>query len=311
MTTGVIPGHESSTRMVIAISGSSGLIGTALVRYFEGRANEVRPIVRRAARTPGEISWDPERETIDAKRLEGVDAVINLAGENLAQRWSGETKRRIRDSRVKGTATLVRAISSLSTKPSVLLSGSAIGIYGSQRGDEPLDEASTLGSDFLASVCVEWESAAAPATDVGVRVVALRTGLVLSRDGGVLAKLLLPFQLGVGGPIGNGRQWMSWISIGDYVRAAASLLRSPSIAGPVNVVAPNPVTNAEFAQTLGRVIRRPTMFKVPRFALKLVMGEMADDTILASQRVRPRRLLESGFDFEQPTLESALRDVLT
>jgi uncharacterized protein (TIGR01777 family) len=295
--------------MVIAISGSSGLIGSSLVRLFEQRGNEVRALVRRAARTPAEISWDPERGTIDAARLEGVEAVINLAGENLAQRWTSDVKRRVRESRVKGTTLLSRTLASLAAKPAVLLSGSAIGIYG-DRGDEPLDEASTLGADFLAEICKEWEAATAPASDAGIRVVHLRTGLVLSRAGGVLPRLLLPFRLGIGGRLGSGRQWMSWIGLEDYALAVSSLLVESSISGPVNLVGPNPVTNEELTRTLARVLRRPAPFAVPAFALKLAMGEMAEGTVLASQRVRPRRLLDAGYEFRCPTLESALRAVI-
>jgi len=309
MTTGVIQGNESSTRLVIAISGSTGLIGSALVRYFEERGSEVRPLVRRAARSPREITWDHQRGTVDASRLEGIDGVINLAGENLAQRWSDDVKRRIRESRINGTSALARAIASLATKPRVFLSGSAIGIYGSRR-DDIVDESSILGSDFLASVCKEWEAAALPASEAGVRVAALRTGLVLSRDGGVLGKLLLPFRLGVGGPIGDGKQWMSWIALSDYVRAIAMLLQNASMTGPVNLVSPNPVTNEELSRTLARVLARPAFFRVPKMALKAVYGEMAEDTLFASQRVRPRRLLEAGFSFDCPTLEGALRALL-
>ena len=306
MTTSVFEGREPWTRMVIAISGSSGLIGSALVRALEDHGSDVRRIVRRAARSEHEISWDPARGTIDRARLEGVDAVINLAGENLAQRWTSDARRRIHKSRVGGTALIARALAGLARRPRVLLSGSAIGIYGS-RGDEALDETSTLGHDFLAGVCREWEAASAPAADAGVRVVSLRTGLVVSRDGGVLRQLLLPFRLGVGGRAGSGRQWMSWIAPGDYTRIIALLLGRESISGAVNLVAPNPVTNDEFARTLARVLGRPSLIPVPTLALKAMFGEMAEGTILASQRVVPRRLLDAGFEFSCPTLEAALR----
>jgi uncharacterized protein len=306
MTTGVIQGRETSTRLVVAISGSSGLIGSALVHRVERTGGEVRRIVRRAARSPQEVSWDPVRGTIDADALEGVDAVVNLAGENLAQRWTDDVKRRIRDSRVQGTSLLARTLATLAVKPRVFLSGSAIGAYG-DRGDEVLDESSALGSDFLASVCKAWEDAAEPAADAGIRLVKLRTGIVLSRDGGALPKMLLPFRFGVGGRLGSGRQWMSWIALADYVDAVAFLLGAESISGPVNLVAINPVTNDEFTHTIARVIGRPAIFRVPSFAMKLVLGEMAEDTVLASQRVAPRRLLDAGFEFSFPTLESALR----
>ena len=306
MTNPVLHSNESWPRTVIAVSGASGLIGASVVRFLEGHGHEVRRLVRRAARTSLEIAWNPEDNSIDAAHLEGVDAVIHLAGENLSQRWTNETKRRIRDSRVNGTRLLSSAIASLAVKPSIMLSGSAIGIYG-DRGDDTLDEDSPLGADFLASVCQEWEAAATPASAAGIRVVNLRTGLVLSRHGGVVGKLLLPFRLGAGGRLGTGRQWMSWIGLTDYTAAIALLLRNTSLSGPVNLVAPNPVTNTEFTRVLGTVLGRPSMFTVPKFAMRLALGQMADDTILASQRVRPRRLLESSFNFSAPTIESALR----
>jgi hypothetical protein len=306
MTIPVLHPPESWTRTVIAISGSSGLIGSALVRALESRGHEIRPLVRRDTRTALETSWDPDRGTIDRARLDGVDAVIHLAGENIAQRWTGDVKRRIRESRTRATSLLSQTLASLSAKPRVLLSGSAVGIYG-DRGNETLDEASTLGDDFLASVCRDWEAATAPALDAGIRVVHLRTGLVLSRDGGALAKLLPVFRLGAGGKLGDGEQWMSWIALADYVEAIGFLLRTEGASGPFNLVAPNPVTNHEFTHALGHVLGRPEIFTVPRFALKIAMGEMAEATVLASQRVRPRKLLEAGFAFTFPTLESALR----
>ena len=296
--------------MTVAVTGSTGLIGSAVVRALTQRGTVVRALVRRPAKNENEITWDPERETVDVAELEGVDAVIHFAGESLAQRWSDSAKRRIRDSRVKGTAALSRAIASLTTKPRVMLSGSAMGIYG-LRGDETLDESSTLGSDFLATVASEWEAATRPAVDAGIRVVYLRTGLVVSPHGGALEKLLTPFRLGLGGRLGDGKQWMSWIALTDYVEAVTFLLDAASIAGPVNLVSPNPVTNEEFTRTLARVLRRPAFFHVPRAALTLAMGEMAEATVLASQRIRPRRLLEAGFNFSLPTLEAALRAELT
>jgi uncharacterized protein len=309
MTNPVLHPRNSWPPITIAISGSSGLIGSAVVRSLRQYGHVVRCLVRRPARTDDEISWDPERDSIDTARLAGVGAVINFAGENLAQRWTESVKHRVRHSRIAGTRLLARTMIALDPKPSVFLSGSAIGIYG-DRGDEVLDESSSLGSDFLASVCRDWEDAAKPAADAGIRVVSLRTGLVIARDGGVLPKFLLPFRLGIGGRLGSGNQWMSWIALGDYAEAIAFLLRVESIAGPVNLTAPTPVTNAEFTRTLAHVVRRPAVLPVPQFALKLLMGEMIEDTALASQRVRPRRLLESRFDFESPTLESALRGAL-
>lgn len=309
MTTPVLHPPESWTRTVIAISGSSGLIGSALVRALELRGHEIRPLVRREARTALEISWDPDRGTIDSARLNGVDSVIHLAGENIAQRWTDDVKRRIRESRTRATTLLCQTLASVAAKPAVLLSGSAVGIYG-DRGSETLDEASALGDDFLASLCREWEAATKPAVDAGIRVVNLRTGLVLSRDGGALAKLLPLFRLGGGGKLGDGNQWMSWIALADYVEAIGFLIRTEGLTGPFNLVAPNPVTNEEFTHVLGHVLGRPEIFSVPRFALKFAMGEMAEATVLASQRVRPRKLLESGFAFAFSTLESALRGEL-
>jgi uncharacterized protein (TIGR01777 family) len=310
MTAAVLEERQSWSQMVIAISGSNGLIGSALIRAFKARGSAVRRIVRNAPTSDADISWDTRRETIDAAKLADVDVVINLAGENLAQRWTTAVRHRIRDSRVDGTHALVRALVSLERKPRVLLSGSAIGVYGN-RGDELLDESSSTGSDFLAEVCTAWEAATKPASDAGIRVALLRTGIVLSRDGGALAKMLMPFRLGVGGRLGSGRQWMSWISIDDYPRAVSYLIANDALRGPVNMVAPNPATNAEFSRTLARVLGRPSFFGVPKFALELAFGDMADDTVLASQRVIPRRLLEAGFDFQHSTLESALRAEVT
>jgi uncharacterized protein (TIGR01777 family) len=294
---------------VIAISGSSGLIGSALVRALGAHGQDIRPLVRRAARSPNEISWNPEQGTIDASALATVDAVIHLAGENIAQRWTRASKQRIRDTRVRGTTLLARTLASLAAsapRPRTLLSGSAIGIYGN-RGKETLDESSAPGGDFLAEVCKAWEGATAPAADAGIRVVHLRTGVVLSKSGGALTKLLPLFRIGAGGRLGDGRQWMSWIGLAEYVDAVAFLLRSETVTGPCNLVAPNPVTNEEFTRVLGRVLHRPELLNVPRFALQLAMGEMALDTVLASQRARPRVLLEAGYRFTYPTLESALR----
>jgi uncharacterized protein (TIGR01777 family) len=294
----------------VALTGSTGLIGSAAVRVFEQRGLRVLRLVRRAANGDREIAWNPSAGSVDAAKLEGVDAVINLAGANIAQRWTEHAKLAIRESRINGTTALCRALAGMSNKPRVLLSGSAIGIYGAQRSD-PLDESSSLGDDFLASVARDWEEATESASAAGIRVVHLRTGIVLSRDGGMLERLLLPFKLGIGGRLGDGRQWLSWIALADYVEALSFLLTADSVAGPVNIVAPNPVTNAEFTRALGRVLRRPAVFPVPRIAMSLAFGEMAEDTIFADQRVRPRRLLEAGFAFALPALEAALRQELT
>ncbi|MEO7085984.1 MAG: TIGR01777 family oxidoreductase [Gemmatimonadaceae bacterium] len=295
--------------MIIVMSGASGFIGSALSRALRQQGHEVRTLVRRTPRSNVEISWDIERGTIDAAALEGTDAVIHLAGESLVQRWSDDARRRIRESRVKGTALLANALSKLSRRPQTMLSGSAIGIYGN-RGDELLDEDSRVGDDFLASVCIEWERATAPAIAAGVRVVELRTGLVLGKNGGMLSKLLLPFKLGVGGRVGSGKQWMSCIALEDYVELAKFALSTDTMSGPVNFVGPAPVTNEEFTKTLAKVLHRPTLFPVPAAALKLAMGEMAEDTLLASQRVIPGRALAAGFAFRCGTLDAALRSAL-
>ena len=298
---------SSPSSSFVAISGATGLIGSALVARLRARNVHVRRLVRTARReAPDDIVWDPMRNVLSPADLEGADAVVHLAGEPLAHRWTAARKRAIRESRVRGTELIARTIAALDRRPRVLLSGSAVGIYG-DRGDEPLDEQSALGTDFLAGVAREWESASAPAADAGVRVTLLRTGIVLSPKGGALERLLTPFRLGVGGPIGSGRQWMSWISLDDHVRAMEHALATTGLHGPVNLVSPNPVTNAEFASVLGRVLSRPALVPVPAFALELAYGEMARATILAGQRVLPNALLSAGFHFAHPTLEQALR----
>jgi uncharacterized protein len=250
--------------------------------------------------------WDPMRGVLAPRDLEGAEAVVNLAGEPLAQRWTSARRTAIRESRVRGTELLARTIRALDRKPAVLLSGSAVGYYG-DRGDEAVDAESGPGTDYLAGVSQEWEAATGAASDAGVRVVLLRTGIVLSPRGGALERLLPHFRLGVGGPIGTGRQWMSWIALDDHVRAMEHAMVTAGVHGPVNLVAPNAVTNAEFATTLGRVLGRPALVPVPSFALELLYGEMARATILAGQRVLPKTLLRNGFHFAHPTLEEALR----
>ena len=297
----------STSSSFVAISGATGLIGGALAARLRARNVRVRRLVRTAQpQFPDDIVWDPMRGVLAPTDLEGADAVVHLAGEPLAHRWTDARKRAIRESRVRGTELVACTIAALDRRPRVLLSGSAIGIYG-DRGDEPLDEESALGSGFLAAVAREWEAASVAAVDAGVRVVLLRTGIVLSPHSGALERLLLPFRLGVGGPIGSGRQWMSWISLDDHVRAMEHALATTGLRGPVNVVSPNPVTNAEFAATLGRVLSRPALVPVPAFALELAYGEMARATILAGQRVLPKVLLRTEFTFAHPTLDEALR----
>lgn len=297
--------------MKILVSGATGLVGTALNRSLKEKGHEVARLARSAAKDVAtEIYWNPEQGIIDASELEGFDAVVHLAGESIAEgRWTDEKKKRIRQSRTKGTGLLTETLAKLKEKPEVLVSASAVGFYGS-RGDEILNEQSASGSDFLAEVCREWELATQPAARAGVRVVNLRFGVILSREGGALPKMLFPFRMGVGGKLGSGKQYMSWITIDDAVEAIEQALTNKMLRGPVNVVAPKAVTNYEFTKTLGRVLSRPTIFPVPAFAARLVFGEMADATLLSSQRVEPRRLKESGFTFKYPELEGALRHVL-
>ena len=293
--------------MDVAITGASGLIGTALVAAL-GRAGH-RPIrlVRGAATGTDQIAWDPANGTIDAASLDGVDAIVNLAGAGIGDhRWTDEYKRTLVDSRVKGTDLLAQTIAAMRKKPSVLLSGSAIGFYG-DRGDEELTEESLGAHDFLADLCQQWEAATAPAAAAGVRVAHLRTGIVLSSRGGALKKQLPLFKLGVGGRMGSGKQWQSWISLTDHVGATLHLLQH-DLAGPVNLTAPNPVTNAAFAKALGRALHRPSFFPVPSFGPKLLLGgELADAILFGGQRVLPARLQSIGFAFRHPTIDDALK----
>lgn len=292
--------------MRIVVSGASGLIGSALVPHLTARGHEVTRLVRRAA-TSGESQWDPTRGVIDANLVGAADAIIHLSGAGIGdKRWSNSYKREILDSRVKSTKLLASVIAGAAKRPSVFLSGSAIGFYGA-RGDEQLDEASSAGTGFLAEVCKEWESAA---NGAGTRTVFLRTGIVLSPKGGALKKQLPLFRAGLGGKFGRGDQWQSWISIDDEVAAIEHLLTG-SVQGPVNLTAPAPVTNADFASVLGRVLRRPALLPVPSIGPKLLLGaELADALLFTGQRVIPRVLSSSGFQFTHPTLEIALRALL-
>jgi len=296
--------------MKIVVSGASGLIGTQLVAKLSSSGHEVVRLVRRSPKS-GEIQWNPKSGTLDAAALEGTDAVIHLSGAGIGdKRWSDGYRREILDSRTATTALLAKTIASLSRKPSVFLSGSAIGIYGA-RNDEQLTEVSTHGTGFLAEVCEQWEAAAKPAVDAGVRTVYLRTGIVLSPKGGALKKLLPLFKLGVGGKFGNGKQWQSWISIDDEIGAIEYLLTA-NVSGAVNLTAPNPVTNADFTKVLASVLKRPAIVPVPTFAPKLLLGgELADALLFTGQRVIPAALNASGYTFKHPTLESALRSLLS
>ncbi|HET9454131.1 MAG TPA: TIGR01777 family oxidoreductase [Gemmatimonadaceae bacterium] len=289
----------------ILLAGASGFIGAALERSLVADGHHVERLSRG---NTGGVRWNPARGEVDAAALATLapDIVINLAGEPIAQRWSEERKRAIYESRINGTRALAAASAALPVKPRVFVGGSAIGYYGFERGDEPLTERSTSGADFLAKTARDWEIAATPASDAGIRVVALRTGIVCGRDGGVLARLLPPFQAGVGGPLGDGQQWMSWISLTDTVRAIRFLIDTAGARGPFNLVAPEPVRNAEFAGTLGSVLHRPALVPTPRFALQLLFGEMAKQTILASQRAVPEKLTGAGFEFRHPRLKEAL-----
>lgn len=295
----------------IAVSGATGLIGTALLASLQRDGHRVSRLVRSRSDAGGEdIFWSPARGELDAAHLEGMDAVVHLAGENIFGLWTEAKKRRIRDSRVLGAQLLAETITRLERPPRVFISGGGVGYYGAQRGDEILEETSGPGTDFLARVGQEWEAAPQAAARAGVRVATLRSGVVLSRRGGMLKVLLLPFQLGVGGKLGSGRQWLSWIALADMVRVIRFLLATETLRGPVNTASPNPVTNAEFTRAVGRALGRPTLLTVPAFAMRLVMGEMAENTALASQRVVPSRLLAAGFRFRYPEIEDALRAAL-
>jgi uncharacterized protein len=293
-----------SAAVKVIVTGSHGLIGGAVVSSLEGDGHQVTSLVRPSM-------WDPAAGTIDAARLEGHDAVVHLAGAGIGDaRWTPARKAEILRSRVDGTLLLARALAGLDDPPAVLASGSAVGYYG-DRGDEELTESSGPGQGFLAGVVRQWEEATGPASAAGIRVVHLRTGVVLSPRGGALAKLLPPFRLGLGGRFGSGRQWFSWVTLADEVAAIRHVLENARVAGPVNVTAPSPVTNASLAATLGRVLGRPTVLPTPVFAVKLRYGaELVDEMLLSGQRVLPAALTAAGFRFGQPELEPALRDLL-
>ena len=293
----------------ILVTGVSGPIGSTLVPVLKEAGAQVTRLVRsRTASDQQTIFWDPA-QPLSPDAVSSFDAVIHLAGETIVGRWTAAKKTKIRDSRVLGTRNLAEAIAQAKSKPRVFISSSAIGYYG-DRGDEVLDEQSTAGSGFLAEVCRDWEAATQPAAHAGIRTIQIRTGVVLTASGGALGKMLTPFKLGVGGKIGSGRQWMSWIDIQDMVGAILHILGTDSLQGAVNLVGPNPVTNAEFTKTLGHVLSRPTIFPMPRFAAKLAFGEMGETVLLGSQKVAPTRLAGSGYIFQFSNLRGSLEHLL-
>ncbi|MET9800743.1 TIGR01777 family oxidoreductase [Streptomyces sp. NPDC006368] len=293
-------------RSRIAITGASGLIGGALVRSLRADGHDVVRLVRRPARTGDEVEWDPRRQYVDAVGLAGCDAVVHLAGAGVGERrWSEAYKKEIRDSRVLGTAAIAEAVASLDSPPKVLLCGTALGYYG-DTGTRAVDETAPAGDGFLPSVCVEWEEAAAAAEDAGIRVAYARTGLVVAREGGAWGRLFPLFRAGLGGRLGSGRQYWSFISLHDEIAALRHILDTESLSGPVNLTAPEPVTNREVTSAMARVLRRPAVLHVPAPALRIALGDFAAD-VLGSQRVLPRRLLESGFRFAFPAIDAAIQ----
>ena len=295
--------------MHIAITGSRGLIGSELAPFLTTGGHQVTHVTRTQSQ-PDDVVWDPQQGQLDQTALEGINAVVHLAAENIAgRRWNTQQKKRILDSRVNGTRLLCEKLAAMQTPPEVLVSASAIGLFG-DRGNDIMSEASKPGEGFLAEVAEQWEAATQPASDAGIRVVHLRFGIILTPHGGALAKMLTPFRLGGGGIVGNGQQYWSWISLDDAVAAILHTLMTDVLEGPVNVVAPQPVTNCEFTKTLGRVLSRPTIVPMPGFLARLVLGEMADELLLSSLRVTPQRLLETEFSFQHTDLEVALRHLL-
>lgn len=297
--------------MRILITGASGLVGTALQRSFAHKGYDVLLASRSEPKTANHIQWNVEDGFAEPERLEGIDAVVHLAGENVSGlRWTDEKKKAIRDSRVLGTRSVVDAISKLKDRPKVLVASSAIGFYG-ERGDEEMSESSTAGHGFLADVAKEWEGEARRAEDAGIRTVLLRTGIVLSKDGGALGTMLTPFKMGVGGVVGSGKQWMSWISLDDHIAVINYVIENDNIRGAVNAVSPHPVTNEEFTKTLGEALSRPTFIPLPEFAVSMLMGEMGDALLLTSTKVMPNRLLDAGFEFKLPDLKSAIETAVS
>jgi len=297
--------------MKILISGASGLVGTALTAALRAEGHVVARLVRTGGPAAnGDIAWDPATAIIDTPAMKGVEAVVNLSGASIAGgRWTQKRKKILRSSRIGPTRLLVDSISRLRTKPRVFLSASATGYYG-DRGDKILTESNGPGGDFLSTLARDWEAEANRAELNGIRTVNLRFGLILSAQGGVLPKMLVPFRLGLGGRLGNGRQWISWISLEDAIAAARLAIADERFRGPVNVVAPNPVRNLEFTRTVASVLRRPAFFPAPTFMLRLLLGQMADELLLSSQRVRPGRLMTAGYEFHHDNLDSALSAIL-
>lgn len=294
----------------ILVTGSTGLIGSALVSHLENEGHSVTRLIRSEPRDGNGVQWDPDAGSIDAVRLNGLDGVVHLGGENLASGlWTTAKKEAIRRSRVVSTELLARTVAGLTEPPKVFACASAVGFYG-DRGDAIMSEDCVPGDGFLASVCQDWETATAPASDAGIRVANMRFGLVLSPAGGALEKMLLAFRMGFGGHVGSGRQYVSWVSIGDVVRAIHYVLSTDSLAGPVNVMSPNSVTNHEFAKALGHVLHRPSICHVPKFVVRGIMGQAADELLLSSCRAVPKRLQEAGFQFDHPDIEGALKYLL-
>lgn len=295
--------------MRIAVTGATGLIGSALGRSLEADGHELVRFVRREPAGPGEARWDPARGYVDPAGLAGCAAVVHLAGAGVGDhRWTAAYKREIRDSRVKGTAAVAAAVAAMEPPPAVLVCGTAVGYYG-DTGDRMVDEDAPAGEGFLSEVCVDWEAAAAPARDAGVRTAFARTGLVVAAEGGAWGKLFPIFKAGIGGRLGNGRQYWSYISMHDEIAALRHIIDTPDLAGPVNLTAPEPLTNREVTAAMSRVLHRPAVFAVPAPVMRVVLGEFAQD-VLGSQRVRPTRLLESGFVFRHPGIEQSIRAAL-
>jgi uncharacterized protein (TIGR01777 family) len=297
--------------MKILITGSTGLLGSNLIPFLTAKGHEITRLTRsRSGKSPHEIYWNPDKLEIEAEKLEGHSAVVHLAGENIAVRWTPEKKKSISESRIMGTRLLSQTLAGLDSKPEVIVSASGIGYYG-DRGGEVLTEDSAHGEGFLARLSLDWEAALGPALEAGIRVVNMRLGVVLSTEGGALSKMLTPFRLGLGGKLGSGEQYWSWIAIDDVLSAIYHSLVTDGLRGPLNFTAPIPVTNAEFTKTLGRALGRPAFFHVPAFALRTLFGDMADEALLSSARALPSRLLGSGYAFRYTDLESALDHLLS